>query len=332
MAIDYRKKMEERNRGRNLRNDIDELDDNGVFDILNMEDDLAALIPEPERKEKSSAKSKKSDKKGKKAEDKKSVVTEESVVNEKSEPDESQQGATEEKVLETELEEIENQENDAVKENPVSNIEENPDDIDEIDDNEKDENSELVLDVVQDQAENTVESEENLPKVESSAEYETDISGDIAQENYPSDEKRFDASPVQGLEEDSSVCKREPLTDELCNDSERLPTISWNCELPPEIIERFTYEVYRRRTTSQELVNRILNQEREWESQHPEFLSKEYIIGNIRNAKKRKKEERVVQSFNLLTANRDYLRESSIRRGMKMYAMLAEVLDAYCEK
>ena len=304
MAKDYRKSMMERNKKTNLRKNLDEIENNGMFDILS--EDMSFIIPEPETKSK---KKEVKDTKGK-AFPKKENTEEVKIETE----------ATEEKLE---------------KQDPVEMVEtETYHEIEETSgvtfpekDKEQSEPSSEMHEALSEPFEEQKGIDAPDDKLPEKADKDVlDSTGERPAEHI---EETQEDTPVDA---NGTECKREPLTDEKCNESERMQTITWNCELRPDLIERFTFEVYMRRTSAQELINRILKQEQEWEEAHPEFFTKEYIIGNIRNAKTLSKEERATQSFNLLPENKAYLKESSFRRGMKMYAMISELIDAYCSK
>lgn len=108
-------------------------------------------------------------------------------------------------------------------------------------------------------------------------------------------------------------------------------SISWNCRLQIEIIDRLEYTAYKQDTTFVELVNRIIVSEIKYEKEHPDMYTDEYVRTNLRNRRNKtgKKERKV---FCLTEANKTFIEKSSKKSGMTQTAFIEFLIDEYCLK
>lgn len=169
----------------------------------------------------------------------------------------------------------------------------------------------------------TAKQEETKPV---SVQEKTVLSDDSTKTNAVQSEK-----PVPADEPKATSMKRK-LPTEKSTHCQRNNCCTWNCTVKPECEAKFVYEAAVQGTTMMELINRIVYAEMEWQKQHPEFPSKDFVLNNIKNRKaiKHSRQEHVSMSIIFSPGAWDFVKIASKRCGMHMNVFLEFLIDEYC--
>lgn len=137
-----------------------------------------------------------------------------------------------------------------------------------------------------------------------------------------------DSTPV----DEPVISMERKLPTEKSTHCQRNNCCTWNCTVKPECESKFVYEAAVQGTTMMELINRIVYAEMEWQKQHPEFPSKEFVLSNIKNRKaiKHNRQEHVSMSLIFSPGAWDFVKIASKRCGMHMNVFLEFLIDEYC--
>lgn len=137
---------------------------------------------------------------------------------------------------------------------------------------------------------------------------------------------------LPSTEEPKTTSMKRKLPTEKSTHCQRNNCCTWNCTVKPECESKFVYEAAVQGTTMMELINRIVYAEMEWQKQHPEFPSKEFVLNNIKNRKaiKHSRQEHVSMSIIFSPGAWDFVKIASKRCGMHMNVFLEFLIDEYC--
>ena len=106
-------------------------------------------------------------------------------------------------------------------------------------------------------------------------------------------------------------------------------TISWTCKIESETYLNFQLLVADQGTNKLELINRIIDNEKDWQSKNPEFPERAFVLENLKNKSTAQNGDYVSATFNITKANNTFLKKSSQKCGMKMYVFLTYLINEY---
>lgn len=125
----------------------------------------------------------------------------------------------------------------------------------------------------------------------------------------------------------ANVGTKRKLKSEIALDKSTFVTLT--CQLSPEADTKFRFCAAREATTATELMNRIIESEKDWKALNPWFPDETFVGSHFR--KKRDAKVGLVKlSYVLTDENRTFVKTEAARCGMKMYQYLEFLIGEYC--